>query len=483
MIVPRVVVVENKIFLNVDELLNNKQYDLFFSMNRKTPYKTIAKHSVSNINYRFRSTGGELSSEYKKGRKLYLYENGVKDVINSIDKAKCVSGKIKQDELDKKRFEKHNPENIITLPNIVNVPDDDKFQNDDGNIIHIEMRGEKTEKGLYFKALDVEKGFGVDRMDIHLLDVTSGHIRGIHYEVFMNPNSASPSESLSDNAASPNTISQSRETKRDMLYLTFEGLLKLVYCSTKNNMSNFRSWVSRTIFGMQMGSIHMREEIAADAMQMNLNEMRLLLSTFGNDLSGLYLFKIGNVETLAYAYNLDQTKFNWSDGIYKFGKTQNIDQRYLQHIKKYSNKKQQVKHQLFRLIDPAFLSTAETELIHFFKLTKVLITPDNAYKDSELVVISDNDMINVKKVFDKLCESYKGKNAVLINKIESLEQELYSTKDSHQTEVSYIKQAKQTELDAKHEIIHMKDEMIASERQKVSIQQSLIDTLKYIVGK
>ena len=111
-------------------------------------------------------------------------------------------------------------------PELLKLEDNEKFKDDDENIIEIETRGQRTPKGIYFLAKDVSKAFNMNNLNSILLHVEKGYIKDIHYKTFINDNT--------------------QKTKKQ-LYLTYLGFLKVIFGSrnynTKLNQLVLMNWV------------------------------------------------------------------------------------------------------------------------------------------------------------------------------------------------------------------------------------------------
>ena len=69
-------------------------------------------------------------------------------------------------------------------PDIIELDDDEKFHDDEGNVLEIETRGERTYDGIYFRVKDVSSGFGIERLKDTLVNPNSGYTRNIDYKAF-----------------------------------------------------------------------------------------------------------------------------------------------------------------------------------------------------------------------------------------------------------------------------------------------------------
>jgi len=101
---------------------------------------------------------------------------------------------------------------IEKAPDIIHLDDNEKFQDNDGNILDIETRGIRAPDKIYFKVKDISKSFDIDRLrDIVTLDHSS-YKQNIDYKYF---------------------IVQDFGKINKKLFLTYNGLLKVINTSRK----------------------------------------------------------------------------------------------------------------------------------------------------------------------------------------------------------------------------------------------------------
>lgn len=90
-----------------------------------------------------------------------------KDILNSIPE---LSGADNAEITDDKGISK--------APPIIELVDDEKFKDDEGNIVEIETRGTRNYDGVFFKVKDIEKGF-----ELYNLQSTIRHKGDTNYEL------------------------------------------------------------------------------------------------------------------------------------------------------------------------------------------------------------------------------------------------------------------------------------------------------------
>jgi len=81
---------------------------------------------------------------------------------------------------------------IEIIPNIIELNDNEKFKDNNGNIIEIETYGERNIDKIYFNAKDVSNGFQMDQLEKVIKDSRyNGYTEGIHYKYFICKSSGS----------------------------------------------------------------------------------------------------------------------------------------------------------------------------------------------------------------------------------------------------------------------------------------------------
>ena len=63
----------------------------------------------------------------------------------------------------------------------------------------------------------------------------------------------------------PGNKSSQMEDKK-VLYLTYMGVLKLLFSSRGDKAKRFQKWATRILFTIQMGDNNVRDEVAAEAL-------------------------------------------------------------------------------------------------------------------------------------------------------------------------------------------------------------------------
>ena len=146
---------------------------------------------------------------------------------------------------------------IEPAPEILELDDNEKLRDCDGNIMEIETRGERDVDKCYFKAKNIEKFFGIKDINNTLLKSTSSYKENLHYKYF----------TLQKN----DNVMKKKVKKR--LYLTYTGLIRCLYVSRNKNADKFQKWASKILFTVQMGTSEQKNELVSKLLGVIVKEV------------------------------------------------------------------------------------------------------------------------------------------------------------------------------------------------------------------
>jgi len=226
-------------------------------------------------------------------------------------------------------------------PDIINLENHEKFKDNDGNIIEIETRGDRKVNSIYFKVKDVMIGFEMENLQIVLLNNNrDGYCENIHYKFFN----------------CKNKIKDLKITIKKELYLTYEGMLRVLFASHNKKVKQFISWATETLFTVQLGEQEDKQLLSSTLLGVNVKNIRSVFSANSEKTPCVYLFVIGQANEL-----IKTKKYNENDYIFKFGYTNDLSRRTNEHYKTYKNEfNKEIELVLFSIIDPQYISEAET---------------------------------------------------------------------------------------------------------------------------
>jgi len=341
---------------------------------------------------------------------------------------------------------------IEEAPEIIELKDSEKFFDNKGNPLEIETRGERSEEGIYFKVKDVEKAFCIERLQDALIDNRNNltYKKDVDYKYFICKNHVI------------NGNNTNKTTK--LLFLTYEGMLRVLYVSRNNKTTSFRKWATKSLFTLQMGTKEQKKELFDKHLGFDIKETRKLIKSNTGKISVVYLLSLGYVKDLKQYMKIPE---GYSDDaiVFKYGLTNNFSERLRQHQKTFSEF--DVKSKFFSYIDEKLLSDAETYVKHSFDFNGCNIE----YKDfTELFVLEKNKIKLMQSVFTNLTNIFGGDQAYYIQKLEA-------QKEMYQKE--YI----QRELAHTQEISDLKLELVKSKAERdVAVKDKEIAELKLLLA-
>lgn len=146
------------------------------------------------------------------------------------------------------------------LPPLLELSDAEKFRNEAGNVFEVEVRGDKTKQGIRFKWTDVCRLFEMEPT-YHL----SQKLDETEYYVF-----------CSDNPPLNGGLSeQNIGGKPTSTYLTYNGLLKIIFASRSGIAYRFQDWATDIIYAAHLGTTEERLDVAAAVVDTDIESMRI----------------------------------------------------------------------------------------------------------------------------------------------------------------------------------------------------------------
>lgn len=291
-------------------------------------------------------------------------------------------------------------ENSIA-PEILELHDSEKFKDDKGNILNIEVRGERNVNECYFKCKDVEKVFNVDNL-CNNIQLNNNYIKNNDYKLFR---------------VSKNNKTKKCQEFKKYLFLTYEGILRVLFTSRNNKTRPFIKWATKILFTHQLGTNEEKRKLVDKLLGCDINTSRDILKCNTNDIASIYLITLGYVKDLKNDFNLSD-KYNDNDIICKYGYTDNLNRRLYEHKVNYNKiKNVDIRLKYFSYIDKKLLSKAEMSIKETFDILNCNIDYQG-YK--ELVVIPQNKFDYVKKEYDNLRKIYCGDQEEYLKIIDDL---------------------------------------------------------------
>jgi hypothetical protein len=291
---------------------------------------------------------------------------------------------------------------IEKAPDIIYLEEHEKFYDNEGNTIDIETRGERNVECIYFKVKDIMEGFKLNRLNEYIVDkrrIIDGYIENKHYKYFIcNKHGAAVS------------------TTNKELFLTYKGIMRVLFASQSSTADKFLYWATNTLFTVQMGTVKQKDYLVSSIKGVSYDAIQELFSINARELPCIYLTSLNRVDVLRNAMNIDDIHLNESV-VYKYGMTKSFESRKNGHNQEYKKLDGLIDKKLvyYTYIDPLYLREAESEIKNM--LEDLQIKWDI---HEELVVIPNHLMKYVKECFKSIGMKYAGHSAELIKEITEL---------------------------------------------------------------
>ena len=366
-----------------------------------------------------------------------------------------------------------NTDQLEPLPPLLFLDNSEKFRDTNGNIFDIEVRGEKHKDKIYFKCSDISKAFEICNLTSSLRHPTSGYELNVHFKRFKKHK---------------DRVNYTILTHKPSLYLTYEGVLRVLFVSRSGKARHFMNWATDKLFTIQMGTEESKEELGTDILGISIKSFRAVFKRHGtkNGFPCIYLLKLGSVGILRETFNISQ-EIDDKLIVYKYGFTKNMEKRLEQHNDDYG-KMPNVKMSLeyYHFIDPAYVNDAEGSLRAFFKgLNKNLKVKDiNEKGRNELVALNKDEIHIMKEQYGYIGSQFAGVTEELQKQITKLKHEIDTLNSKHEIELLNLNSKHEIEvlnLKSKYEIELLKNEKIIGKLESDNRYKDLELSMKDLI--
>jgi len=314
--------------------------------------------------------------------------------------AKCDKVFIKYDyvmnikEIQKKMnpvVEETNDDEITEAPDVIELEEHEKFKSIDNNIVEIETRGERNAGGAFFKVSDVSDAFDMSKLQDVLVMKNTSYKPLEDYKYFLCKNPKNVGKKTSKN----------KFVKK--LFLTYGGMLHVLFASHNDKTEPFRKWASNVLFTVQMGTVEQKQILSSDILGVPFNTLKEVFNKNTNKFSAVYLFTFGTVKDLRKSMNIDD-KYNDNDIICKFGLSEDLGQRAKDHQRTYGKiKNVDIKLKYYSYVDPDYTSNAEADVRQFVSGLDWNLKYE---KFTELIVLPKKNMTQIKVQYELIGKKY-----------------------------------------------------------------------------
>ena len=305
----------------------------------------------------------------------------------------------------------HQQQEVENAPPVLYLDDAEKFHDADGNVIEIETRGERDRKKIYFRVKDVSVGFEMPSLSRNIL-CFKAYERGLHYTTFKR-------ETTLHSMESKNTIKPSKTT----LYLTYKGLLRVLFVSRNRNVDKFHDWAEEKLFTIQMGTRDQKVKLGAEVLNTSPRTLKAIFDKHAATFPSIYLMSLGKVRELRETFEIPDNKPDEST-VYKFGFTEDLSRRVIELEAEYS-KFPGVTMTIgtFHIIDTKYTSEAENEVREMCAAFEVRVKKTTQGKN-ELIVLDDKQFANMKKMYRRIGDEFAGATLGLQKQIAELKEKI-----------------------------------------------------------
>ena len=444
MMMPNAFAVGNNMYYLADEL--KEFYPKFFVGTSKTIRVIIERKKIPEYDYIYAIKGEEwnvLDATSKKAKLLIsknwvdtsfkVEEPKIKVVKPKIIKAKTVvpvvvdvvnteNVGIEEDVVGSVvGSEDSDVENTIDIveeaPPIFELTNEEKFKDVNGNVLEIETRGERHEDKIYFSMKDISIVLDMPSLKQSLIHKNSVYERNVDYKTL--------------NITGGNSACE-KTTNKKRIYLTYEGLLRVLFASNNKNAKFFRKWATTIIYTHQLGTVEQKEELGANLLKISLKQFKEMFKAYTSKFPCIYLLELGTVGSLRELFSVS---LDIPDDVivYKYGFTDDIVRRFTEHTRDYGKLKGvNVYLSQFTLIDVKNISDAENDIRQFFNDFGKALPVEGK---NELVILNTRELKQVRGKYDVLRSYYAGSTDGLQKIIEELKLEIFKKNTEHYNEV------------------------------------------------
>jgi len=313
---------------------------------------------------------------------------------------------------------------IENAPPILELEDENKFHDSDGNILDIETRGERDVYKIFFRVRDVMKRFDMPGLKNVLLRKEKGYERGMHFNRF---NTAAIGGRIK-------TIKTIKTVKA--LFLTYTGLLRVLFVSRNKNAETFTIWATQKLFTMHMGSKEDKEILGTEVLNIKIENYRAVFGKYAQGFPCIYLLSLGKVEALRETFGIS-AETNNDLTVYKYGFTCDIKRRLGEHNRDYGKLKNvNVELELFNYVDLKYTAEAEADVRDIFETYDTVL---DISRRNEIVTLNAKQFERIKKEYIRTGNSFAGATKELQDEITRLKTDIIEMKLKHQLEVQEYK--------------------------------------------
>jgi hypothetical protein len=300
----------------------------------------------------------------------------------------------------------------------------------------LEVWGERAMDKCFFRVANVSKVLEMPNLHSTIIKDITGYIVDNDFYFF-------------------NTKKKDNILKKDNkkeLYLSYAGLVRVLYVSKHNMQQEFKTWVLETLYTHQLGTTKQKTVLAAKLLGTTYDAVKSVLSK-STDMPCIYLIRIGLVNDIFdMVCGVKKTYV-----IMKVGLTKSLSRRMYEHDRNYKNEFGVAPTlEYYSYIDPQYVSKADTDIKTYVTERNMLLPYDNY---TELIIIKPSQMKTLKTKYNKIGKRYMGHITDMMSRLNDAERDAEIIAAKHANELLVAKYS--NELLAKDlEMANMNIEML-----------------------
>ena len=379
-------------------LLMNKVY-----INKKYYYNALDIIKNAKIYCKGIRNGREMMKTFKIEHPDYIYARCKDDIWSESNGKSIKLDKImirRQYILDNDELNNEinsEKEVLPPLPDLIVLEDKEKVCDDDGNVLEIETRGVRECDKIFFNLKDIIQRFDIKKLQDTILRKDSKYEKK-HYTQF--------EQIIPGN------------NKEKNYYLTYEGILKVLFSSRSGNVSKFIKWATKTLFTIQLGTVNEKKKLAADILGVPIKEFNQSLKANTGSIASIYFITLGTGKSLRKSMNLDSSILD-DDVISIYGYTKDLQRRLKEHQIHYKYiKGSNLMLKYYSYIDKTYLSKAEKDIKDHFISTESHLEYGS---EKEMVCTDKNTLKYLQSYYNTVGKSYEGDKTEIIAQITAMD--------------------------------------------------------------
>jgi hypothetical protein len=160
-----------------------------------------------------------------------------------------------------------NKTGCYKLPKLLKLRDEDKFKNEDGKILDVEIRGKRRFNQCFFRVKHVADAFKLPNLNKAISNKTSNYIKGKDKDYVLFTciiTKTSGGDTVVTNYESGKKAKVGRRSPpQKVMFLTYMGLLHVLFVSRNTTAHYFQSWSAQILFTAQMGSTDDKKRLSS----------------------------------------------------------------------------------------------------------------------------------------------------------------------------------------------------------------------------